>query len=271
MQLILIPPKSLLYTVAARGWYLALPQLAYDIEYRRFHKGRHPSQWLILDNGAAEGHMPTMDELLRCAEDLEADEVVVPDVLGNMEGTLGGARVFGKYSKSEFSHGTKFMAVLQGRTLQELKTCLDEYMLMGWVDTIGIPRHTLETVECDHPSHSGKQKDAIRKNGCTYMRAHIIEYFLEQYEGLAKIHMLGASPRFEQECLYIERTFPGAVRSMDTSMPYNWAHREMRLSPVGCGVSRPSNYFDLDKSKFSNDALLHNIRTMKMWAMGRTA
>jgi hypothetical protein len=159
-----------------------------------------PNQYVILDNGAYEGSLVDAHELLHLTNKYKVDEVVVPDRIKSTNVTVEMARTFRRmYNNSPTSvRPVKFMFVLQGSTWHDFRRCLDWALEQRWINTIAIPRHTIET--CMDPT-------------ARLMLAKIVNK-----ESSKNVHLLGASPLWTEEIK--EAANLGFIRGMDTSMPY---------------------------------------------------
>jgi len=165
----------------------------------------------ILDNGAAEGELVPWNKLLQVANNLRADEVVLPDVLRDGEETL-------KLSTRSYVLNTipepKRMIVPQGRNWEEWNYCLRELLQRCQPATIGIPKWQQEL--------PGGRLNAL--------------FQISQYEEARRcnIHMLGMAlaPREEFREINVH-----SVRSLDTALPIALAQQQMI---VGDGTQRAS-------------------------------
>lgn len=97
----------------------------------------------ILDNSLIElGKAITIERVLNAAEKIKADEIILPDVFQDWEGTLNRVdhalkeidrRYLGKWP-------FKLMAVAQGGTWAEWNMCYKKLMERSEVDVIGVPK-----------------------------------------------------------------------------------------------------------------------------------
>lgn len=93
----------------------------------------------ILDNSLIEmGEAMDFGTVLQVAKDIQANEVVLPDVFqdgaATIEAVMNAIRM---YEKPE---GMQFMAVVHGRTAAEVANCIATYEQIPEIDTIGIPK-----------------------------------------------------------------------------------------------------------------------------------
>src|SRR4051812_20646349 len=131
MKLALIPPIDLLDRTCETQFQLMLPHLIYDERYAYTYRAhcRDPRQYVILDNGEAEGETIPVWKLASIAMDFGVNEIVLPDTIGNMLDTMEKAEAFIDMATDGFDlvtrafleYRTKFMFVVQGQNLQEFK------------------------------------------------------------------------------------------------------------------------------------------------------
>lgn len=243
MKVALIPPKGL-YHVAEESdiaMMLALDVCISDPNYVPAFDGL---EFRILDNGLAEGFQMASRELLGMCSEYNVSEVVVPDTYKDAKRTLVQARAFFKQHEKELGD-LQTMVVLQGKTYEELRELAIELDGLP-VTTIGIPRHLLDTTS----------QSAVRID-----MAHWIE---KHFEGRFLIHFLGASARWPREVLAIKR-YCGYVRSIDTSMPFNYTRAGKRVDDPNVRIDRPTRYFER-AFPFDDALLAHNIDTYLNWA-----
>lgn len=267
MKLALIAPISWLATSEVTNYQLMLPQLLQDQKYADHYRKlcKRSDQYVILDNGAAEGQDKFSNaQLVGIAIYAQVNEVVVPDVLRDQVETLNRMEQFfkdiegDKLRNDAFNYDDvrklKFMGVAQGRTLQEVKDCIDIMMELHGerLHTIALPRHLIETTE-DMSA-----------------RIDLSMYIFNEYtgpQGGIQVHCLGAAPTYNKEMLLLGQL--GTVRGMDTSMPYNYAYQGVEIdSDTAWEIKRPPRYFSRPARNFDNTILHHNIGVMKRWANG---
>lgn len=271
MKLALIPPISWLSTSEVTNYQLMLPHLLQDHSYASHYRAlaKRKDQYVILDNGAAEGQDKfTNAQLVGIGIYGQVDEVVVPDVLRDQVETLNRMSqffddVWGDRLRNDAFNGDdvrrlKFMGVAQGATYKEVKDCIDMMMELHGerLHTIALPRHLLETT------------------GDATIRISLAQEIFHDYsgpQGGIRIHCLGASPMYAMEMLELGKQ--GIVDGMDTSMPYNWAYNDSYLNEAfllktGTPIRRPPRYFSRPARNFDTDALHYNIGKCKRWANG---
>lgn len=250
MRLALIPPVSLIDDIFNTNYQMVLPHLDDEHYTTAYMSARKRGDFLILDNGAAEGETPRFEALMDIANDYMVNEIVVPDVLGDMQQTLKCVEDFGHFITNpsvSYQDGYGFMGVVQGRTMDEIYQCLDLYNSLDWITTIGIPRILLETL--DSPES----------------RVGVARFIAENYGPRFSMHLLGTSPRHIRELSRFGADFEAAgVRGVDTSAPYNYANVGKFIDHWD-NISRPGEYFHLDAHHFGHVQVKHNLEVMQQW------
>jgi len=243
MKLALIPPYSQISSIYRTNYQLVLPEHLSNKAYQEAYiTARRNGDYLIMDNGAAEGQLLSPGELRSMALGLMVNEIVVPDVLGDMYATLKLAKEFFQYG---VDHRFKYMGVVQGQSLDECCACVEAYYSdHGNITVLGIPRHLI---------HTTNTKD---------IRAQLASYIRGNYPGY-QVHLLGTNPSYIKELRTHATDFAIAgVRGVDTSAPFNyaWGAKSM-LEGQHCG--RPEYYFEINLP--TTQALDYNIQLLKAW------
>lgn len=255
MRLSLIPPLSLLTWASNTNYHLMLPQLTSNFWYNSLYtfRGMDPEQYIILDNGAAEGCTTPPVDLITIAERYTVDEVVLPDVLGDTLGTSIAVREFMKELEGR-KHDYKLGLVCTGRSRWEAFD-FAQGMLDQWpekIDVLYLPRLLV------------KENDKFARLD---LAADLHEVFPD-----IEMHFLGANSKFIEEMKYAGEL--GFLRGMDTSAPYNYAFAGQTLDG-GQEVNRPEGYFYQESQRFtrslsiaSASTLQYNIDLALKWAAG---
>jgi len=244
MKLALIPPYTQMNSIFRTNYQLVLPEHLTDKRYQEAYiAARRNGDYLILDNGAAEGDLLSPGELRSKAIGLMVNEIVVPDVLGNMMETLQLAKEFFQLGVDK---RFKYMGVIQGQTLDECCACVEAYYSEHPnIRVLGIPRHLIDTT----------------KNKA--VRSELAQYIYSNYPGY-QMHLLGTNPGYIKELRDHAQDFHRAmVRGVDTSAPFNyaWGAKSM-LKGERC--DRPEYYFDIALP--TTQSLDYNIQLLKAWA-----
>lgn len=141
MKVATILPVSLLNLTCMDDYHMCLAHLVQPSQsiYGDFYRkiGADKDKYLILDNGVIEGDKRPIEEIVKKALWLRADEIILPDVLFDADRTLDEGLKALHYVKDNFP--LKVMAVPQGKTLQEWLECA-MYMLAWDIDCLGIPK-----------------------------------------------------------------------------------------------------------------------------------
>jgi hypothetical protein len=243
MKLALIPPYAHMDRTVD-NYHLLLPQCFgnanYDIAVSIWTAN---DNYLILDNGAAEGIYTSVHRLHELAEQFGVNEIVVQDIAWDARATRDAVKEFRLWTRpSEF----KYMAVVQGETPHDCLELIHFYLSQDWITCIGIPRQLI------------KFDRNIRSALAEYIRRH--DYNID-------IHLLGTSPDYILELRDLGSFYRDLnVRGVDTSAPFNYALANRWIGD-GDVIPRPKDYFS---HKCANSApLLANIETMTGWAHGQ--
>lgn len=252
MKLALIPPIELLEYTDETDMQLMLPHLLGNDVYRYVYSKHCDDflQWVILDNGAAEGEDNFSNkDLIDMALEFRVNELVIPDTLGDANDTRLKAYEFRDYltTRTDLSEADlNFMFVAQGSNYDEFRESALWATWEDWIDVIGIPRHMIETC------------------GSIGIRNDLVWNLSEITD--KPFHLLGGSPLDPSE---LNDSWPTNVRSTDTSSPFNYAHTNFKLTDelddIAVHVRRPEGYFDLSASLFPIDIVDHNIACLKRW------
>lgn len=235
MKFAAITPTGMLGTLAAvrLTYHMALGQeLVRDKIYREFfdHRARH-GHFIIVDNGAAEPEEERVpfEAIVRVANEINADEIVLPDIIGDAVGTIESI-----LKHQQLVPARKRVVIPQGTTVGEWCECFDTLYKKLPFATIGIPKH-LERWP----------------NGRLRALQHVQAY--EDYH----IHFFGVHNNPKDEIL---RLLPYArrVRGLDTGAPYAYAQN-------GASVESAVHY-SLDWHKGADSRLAEtNINMIRRW------
>ncbi len=251
MQVALIAPWELLYYQRKTHYQLMLPQLLTNPEYcDAYDEFTARGDYVIMDNGAAEGKAFADDYLLGQATLFKVSELAIPDVLGDTEETYARMEMFLAHVQQNLGSPFpfKFGLVAQGRDRREALDLVYKVVGSRWVDdikTIFIPR--LLVSEDDR-----------------FVRINIAEELWDEFGDRFDLHMFGSSPVWPREILAIQAEAP-FVRGIDTSLPFNMTHKKLSVMNGG-NSTRPSDYFDLEAEEFDPVLLDRNVGTYLSWA-----
>lgn len=222
-----------------------LPHLFRSKKYLSFYQTRSEfDDFIILDNGAAEGFTYGAKHLFTLAEEVGASEIIIPDIMGDANDTLALAQSFARYAQPEY----QYMFVLQGKTPEEVMFCLralDNGNMFVYVTTIGIPRHLF------------KINKYFRQTLTDFM---IKEHFNDKFE----IHFLGAN-EWMGEVFSLADIVKGldGFRGIDTSLPIYMGLENLNIN-IDDYIERPTNFFT--RSDDSPGMIEANIETYLTWA-----
>jgi hypothetical protein len=257
MRLALIPPLGLEHMALLCNTHLILPQELYNTKYDDTYKEAcRRGDLTILDNGVNEGAEVTNIALAMEADRLGVTEVVLPDAL--RKGVLT-AHLATKYFSDVFTSSSRlidhnYMGVLQGINLQEIKILARHFADIPHITTVGIPRHLIRTT----------RRQSVRIDIATW----IADTFDDRFQ----VHLLGACDSWPREVYWAARYVP-FVRSIDTSMPFNYALQGYHLgwnSPTN--ISRAGDYFTTSKLNVTTSRLADsNVKMFLGWANGSKA
>jgi hypothetical protein len=242
MQVALICPPALLKKYGGRTKYhLVLPHLSQEKRYRDFYRKRSKTDYIILDNGAAEGLKFGTRHLYSVAESLGVHEIVVPDILGDKAKTLELAHIFTRHTRPEY----KYMAVAQGRTIQEIMQSIDAYCSdkkYNYISTIGIPR----LINIGDVDARRKISEMVHRD----IRYHGLDY-----------HYLGSANPFH-EVMHLADV--GIGRGIDTSAPIYISQLGLRIGNKDAYKARPDDYFS--SARIDKQVAEENIDIYLRWA-----
>lgn len=254
MQVALIPPYGLEnYALRSRfHMALGLPMLMRRGTYRNmYQRAKVLGDFVILDNGIAEGQQVVGSLLKDYANTVRCDELVLPDVLDNVSASVDATITF---LRNEWNITAKYhgMAVLQGTSLKQLRSAVDRFAQYIPIKTLGIPRRLITVM------------DQLS------IRIDLAQWITEQYGARFEIHLLGTAPTWPAEVKAAAQYAP-QIRSVDTSMPFNYSLQGATLMggrvQSHMAISRPKNYFLRDHSRTADLGLVRsNIQTFMEWS-----
>ena len=210
------------------GYHFVLAQYlndpAYAEHYKRLAQRGH---FILMDNGAAElGEGIPDDELMRAADALGADEVVMPDVLDNTKATL--ERTYAAHKR--FPECMRAMCP-QGTTWDEWEYCATVMLDMGCATLCVAKRY--EAL----PGGRARALRIIESN-----RWHLDH----------NIHLLGCYHDPLKEIKAARKVAPW-VRGIDTAAPIAFAQHERTFEET-------DEHFSLDwEGSMDYDAVISNI------------
>lgn len=236
MQIATILPTAHLNLEDGNPYHLCLAhQIKGNLTYAFFFRKQvKDGAFVICDNGAAESGTPMdIESLLPIAEMIGCRELVLPDTIYDAKVTLRTSYKALKKAREEMP-ALNLMAVPHGRSAEEWVSCLKE--MMTWdINTIGISKFIA-------PKLFASRAEALE----------VLHYYYRDIE----VHLLGYTGVWS-EVQEIERSFPGRVRGIDSSLPTLYAQIGQELRG-----ERPNIKLNLD-AELDEELLKENIRRWK--------
>ena len=252
MKSALIPPRGLENYILYSNFHLALaiPECMKNNEYvEAYQQAAMRGDYIVVDNGAADGGLVSNEELLKAASVLMAQEVVAPDVFYDKVSTVVKVKEFLKYMASAPNSQTfKVMAVVQGTNYNDLYDCVDVYSNIKDVKVLGLPKHLLTTLNL--------------KSARIDLANWIKQYYSDRFE----LHFLGTNPCWIKEIASAVKYAPH-IRSVDSALPFNYALASQNLATTKIELTRNPEYFNLDwADSVSARRVTENINTFMEWS-----
>lgn len=143
----------------------------------------------ILDNGCYElGAGGQIEDVFKMADRIDANEIILPDVMGDMHATIDATTDALEYIYKTGQHiDYHYMAVCQGSDWDEYMACAKMFAGFDTVDVIGIPKKFMRGAVV--PDGGSVRTAAL-------MRTEFAQALSEEPEfknGRKKIHLLGVS------------------------------------------------------------------------------
>lgn len=153
------------------------------------------NSYKILDNGCYElGASGQIEDVFMMADRIKADEIILPDVMGDMHATIDATTDALDYIyKTGQQLDYHYMAVCQGSDWDEYMACAKMFAGFNTVDVIGIPKKFMREAVC--LGDSGTQIVGSFRTAAL-MRTEFAKALSEEPEfkhSRKKIHMLGIS------------------------------------------------------------------------------
>lgn len=244
MKAATIVPVEYLDLIRDEDYHMCLAHLIEkDAEYTKFYAeiGRAEGKYLIMDNGVIEGNPRPIEEIVRKAILVGADEIVLPDVFRDMNATLELSYEALQYVKMDFPN-LKVMAVPQGNSLNEWLDCA--MAMIDWdIDCIGVPKVLV---------HLGGRDG----------RLEVLERLGNRLRGL-EIHLLGCWQTPLEVLLidkYVKEGLIRPVRGVDSAIAYVYAREGESITDMDRPNSMAINFSD---DQTDRDLLIRNIAAWK--------
>lgn len=175
MKLAHIVPENMLQVTASNQYHMSLAHLIYaNKRYRLFYKTMSAlGRYVLMDNGAAEDSQLSVDQLFECWKWCHPTEMVLPDTLLNSDETFTKSAEALKYFKSK-GVTANFMAVPQGKTLDEWVYCAEKLMTLN-PTCIGVSKFlTIATSDVDVRYKAVKELSNLVKKTGQEIEVHLL-------------------------------------------------------------------------------------------------
>lgn len=243
----MIPPISSLKWFGHGQFHLLLSHLMENEQYKaHYRKQREQGAYLVLDNSAHEFTAgESAEKLLVQALAINAQEIVVPDVLFEYQSTVEGTVTAWEAWTNSFAfstHNPALMYVPQGADVQEWNECLTEQ--------VRIHKYATKNQNLRKDFVVGISKDyEIWDGGLTRLIDDFIHPLVldHRQKGIkVQVHLLGWG-RNLWALQEIALRYPW-VRSTDSAKPFVYAMSGIRLDPANQPTPpeyprRPPDYF----------------------------
>ena len=205
MKLSVILPHEYVGLLRARNLSHHMVLAQYVLEYpAEFWRGEHDrGSFILLDNGVAEGIQMPFEQVLCLADYIHADEIIMPDVMGDCEQTLSNFLDWRPQVPLR-----KRMAVPHGSNWGTWTDCLLNMCDMG-CRSIGVAKR--------YEAFDGGRPHALQ----------IIED--RHIHWSHDVHLLGCYARPYEEIRRVANQFPW-VRSVDTAAPLAYAQHHVDVT-----------------------------------------
>ena len=248
MRLALIPPNCMHQSILDGTINLILPWQLKELPTDFVQQAL--KTYTILDNGAAEGHLTSWNELTVLCQKYRPHEVVLPDALGDCETTreyVLQARPYIDALSDANSYTPSIMAVAQGQSLAEIMSCVNLYQELPYINVIGLPR-------------------SMNQQFMKHSRLRMCESLNDIDDYTKPIHCLG-SYYYEPAEMRDLKWIP-IVRSMDTSLPwvYGWQGRWVDTRITTKKIDRPEDYFHVEYDTGQRSISERNVNICLRWA-----
>lgn len=243
MEAAIIAPITALNDTLDQKYHMVLPQLLGFDTYKTFYQGLPNDKYIILDNGEAEGKKVKSRDLIKCAEMVSANEIVVPDAMGDHRATMEAVVRFSRTASKHPQYA--YAGVVQAQSFQEVAKMIMWYATLEWVTVLALPRWLANHVDRD------------TRIATVRGLAQAIK------DGFAAVHCLGASQWFREVVPLSE--YP--IRSIDTSLPHSMALARKDLV-IDDYVARPKRFFWADMDQAQRVQARTNMHYFNAWCQG---
>lgn len=256
MKFYIITPRKhvgILKKIPDAGYFCLAHVALRDQQYLEFFvEARQQGHHVILDNGAAENSLVSIDDLLRLVWKIHPSVVVSPDALFNRARTSDLLQRFlfdlqYHQSRDPLLRETKVMAVPQGRTMSEWIKSYFELVEHPGVDMIGLSRIAVMVFE----SFTKKRLVSVNRQAAVDV--------IRSYQLPTKpTHCLGM--RDYREFLAYE-DLPWIISS-DSAFTGVAAYNGWSLKQASTYLETPHDYFDLEMDEKALKRFIDNATTL---------
>ena len=248
MQVASIVPIPYLDFIKGKPYQMCLAHLASSCEeYANFYiEERKAGNFVLMDNGAAEGAQPPLDLLIELIEKIQPTEFILPDVIYNSRETLDRSyRALHKLVSKKLD--VRYMAVPQGNTYNEWIACAME-MLTWPIHTIGISKFM-----------SYKFGPCVR----AALFSRIAEYSKE-------VHLLGCAYDPREIASFNYMPYAYKIRGTDSSIPYVYARQGVNIyTAIRDGIPRSQEEIDFYEDRTDRALISANIQVWEAVVNGK--
>lgn len=223
-----IVPVGSLAATSSNGYHMCLANVAVKNEkYKEFYRQMAKDRFVLMDNGAAEGDQLHVDDLIKCYQDVQPSEVVLPDTLCNGVDTIQKSKLALK-EICDFYDGAvpfTFMAVPQGSTFDQWLACAEEMVQWPEIHTIGVSKFLQMELNAEYARYAA----------CI----ELDRLFKKYNRGDMEVHLLGCSesPHVIED---IRKSF-SFVRGCDSAYAYICTQANV---PIFHTTERPEGEID---------------------------
>jgi hypothetical protein len=250
MKVANILPQAFLHQAVKDDYHMALAHMVQEPGFQAYTsffrtQARREGSFVMLDTGLIEGNARPIEELLRKAKYLEAQEMVLNDVFMEKAASLEATYDAMNFVKGHGHGDIRLMGIPQGKNLAEWVEAAKEIVNMD-VDTIGIPK-VLVKLEGMHG------------------RLEALKALTEFIKPEQQVHLLGCwETALELATIqnYVRQGSIVPVRGCDTVLAYAYASNNMRFSDG----DRPQGPIDFQATKVDEKLLEYNIMVLESQA-----
>ena len=202
------------FPIISTGYHMILAHLLKNPIYKLKYKNARG--YKILDNSIIElGNAIKIQDILKLADGIEFDELILPDALNDGKKTVELAKEAIHFLNTT-GYTFKLMAVPQGKTIEEWIKCYKELLQLP-IDTIGINKLTHNLL-------------GSRESWCDYLYQN--NYIDTKYD----YHLLGLPSNIIE---IKHQTKHKWIRGLDTCAAYLLARDSITIDSFGLGANRP--------------------------------